>query len=482
MNGPCNMHYEHCLPKTPSVKGLRSALVFRQGRPREIWKDSGAPVEGLSSPPRPGCFFGHPHHRKVGGIAIVEGGGLHSRSDLVSSGAHRFEQRGIDGNEQNGVYAIVVSRQDKNKREGDGLSWLTYTSSTAQGAKAMATSCCTAKPIRVFRSSLIQGGNFAPLPRAKNATSYRYDGLYVARGIVNGHRRVVKPGPMEIKKEYTFYLERFLSSGESAEKSEHCNSLSARQLWEEIMSNSDKVLGKRIPATAKKPLVRKRLCRQVAKEEKVVEGSETDSNEDKRGAGGWIVENSVITLMDDSGLCEGRLVHRKMASCEDKVVLSHLKDHVGEEDKLLLLKLADNGNSNLAKYFQSKRSFRVYRCSGLNSPFAPNPTEEGSLRDDGFYGVTEAHDENGNFVDESNFDSSEEKWYWFVVERLSHAIPDVSGRQNFLSAKRLWESVRQGSPGTIKAYDDRDDADYCFCFNLMPRFSKRQKIAEVSVN
>ena len=121
MNRLCNVHYEHSVPKAKSVKGLRLALVFRQGNTREIDQDSGIPVKGLSSLHLPGRFFGHPHHRKIGKICIVEGGGLYSRKDLLQSGAHCLDMRGVDGNKDCGVCAIVVSRQDKEKGEGDGL-------------------------------------------------------------------------------------------------------------------------------------------------------------------------------------------------------------------------------------------------------------------------------------------------------------------------------------------------------------------------
>ena len=57
MNRLCNVHYEHSVPKAKSVKGLRFALVFRQGNTRKIEKDSGVPVKGLSSLLFPGRFL-----------------------------------------------------------------------------------------------------------------------------------------------------------------------------------------------------------------------------------------------------------------------------------------------------------------------------------------------------------------------------------------------------------------------------------------
>lgn len=497
MNRLCNVHYEHSVPKAKSVKGLRLALVFRQGNTRKIEQDSGVPVEGLSSLHLPGRFFGHPHHRKIGEICIVEGGGLYSRQDLLQSGAHVLDRRGVDGNKDCGVYAIVVSRQDEKKGEGDGLKWLTYTSTIAQGAKAMLTSYWTGKPIRVFRTTNLKSV-FSPPARAGGSTSYRYDGLYVAKGIVNNKGSVVKPGHLQAKNvEHTFYLERLPSRGEAMahaqEQSEfYKNGLSASRLWEEIQSMSDDLQPKqterttkekktkhtkRIPSTMRKPrvYVSKPVRRQVAVEEVGLPVPKKDSG---GGAAGWVVENNVVTLIEDSGICEGRLVANKMES-EDAMILSILNTGV---DKLLLLKLLDCGDSKLAHYFQSRRSFRLYRSSKLKSPFAPNPSEEGSIRDDGFYSVTEVRDEDGNFVDESDFNPLEDKLYWFIVERLDHASPDGFGRQNFLSAERLWESIRRdttsstgSSKHVIKAYEDRNESDRDFIFDSIPRFSKRRR-------
>lgn len=497
MNRLCNVHYEHSVPKAKSVKGLRFALVFRQGNTRKIEKDSGVPVKGLSSLLFPGRFFGHPHHRRIGKISIVEGGGLYSRSDLLQSGSHVLDMRGVDGNKDCGVFAVVVSRQDKKKGEGDGLKWLTYTSTIAQGAKALATSFRTGKPIRVFRTSKLNS-EFSPPSRAGGSSWYRYDGLYVVKGLVNNKGSVVKPGNLQAKNvEHTFYLERLPSRGEAVARAEeqsefYNNSLSASQLWEEIQSMSEDLQPKQpkrrtkkkkrkhtksIPSTMKKPRVSKPVRRQVAVEEVGLLVRKKDSG---RGAAGWIVRNDVVTLIDDPGICEGRLVANK-AESEDAMILSTLKDEVGDDDKLLLLKLADDGNSKLAHYFQSKRSFRLYRSSELNSPFAPNPSEEGSIRDDGFYSVTEVRDEDGKLV--SDFNTLEDKFYWFVVERLDHASPDGFGRQNFLSAERLWESIRRDtSRGTsdskhlsIKAYEDRDESDRSFCFGPIPSLVSAEK-------
>ena len=492
MNGLCNFFYEHCLPKTKS-KGLRSALVFRSGEAREIQRDSGAPVEGLTSPHQPGQFFGHPLFRRIGDIAVLEGGGLYSRSDLVHSGSHRLDRRGIDGNKKAGVYAIVVSRQDNERGEGDGLCWLNYTCNTGQGAAAMATSYRTRKPVRVFRSSALQSTRspYAPPSRDKNATSYRYDGLYTVNAIFDDDGKQVQAGPSEKDIEFTFYLERLPSYDESETKNEYCNSLSAARLWEEIRATSPGLEQINVmPNTIAKPSLRTRKQGSPfdQKEEKSVEGKETDSNEDETA---WIVKNNVVCLSDDQSpcTCEGQVVPWTTDIEEGSVILSKLEVHIGEEDKLLLMKLLGRGSSKLGQHFQSKRALRVhrtepyieswartyrangpcvlFRTSDLNSPFSHRHP---SIRNDGFYAVTEAYDKEGKFVDESAFNSSEDEQYWFIVERLDHATPDLFGCQNLLSARRLWELSKAPKP-----YDERDDTDRIFSFSSIPRRSKRQK-------
>ena len=481
MNGLCNVFYEHCLPQTKS-KGLRSALVFRSGEAREIQRDSGAPVEGLTSPHQPGQFFGHPLFRRIGEIAVLEGGGLYPRSDLVHSGSHRLDRRGIDGNKEAGVYAIVVSRQDNERGEGDGLCWLTYTCNTGQGAAAMATSYRTRKPVRVFRSSALQSTRspYAPPPRDKDATSYRYDGLYTVNAIFDDDGKLVQAGPSEKDIEFTFYLERLPSYDEAETKNEYCNSLSTTRLWEEIRATSPRLEKiKEMPNTIAKPRLRKRKQGSPfdQKEEKSVEGKETNSNEDQNDAVSWIVKNNVVCLSDDQSPCEGQVVPWTTDLEEDSVlILSKLEVHIGEEDKLLLMKLLGRGSSKLGQHFQSKQALRVYRTepylkswastfnangpcvfrtSDLNSPFSHRYP---SIRNDGFYAVTEAYDKKGKFVDESAFNSSEDEQYWFIIERLDHATP-AFGYQNLLSARRLWEL--SGAP---KPFDDRDDTDRIFTF------------------
>ena len=57
-------------------------------------------------------------------------------------------------------------------REEDGLSWFMYTSSRKQGGGALCFSYRCKSPVRVFRSSDLDG-SFAPPLRDFNLTSYR---------------------------------------------------------------------------------------------------------------------------------------------------------------------------------------------------------------------------------------------------------------------------------------------------------------------
>ena len=54
--------------------------------------------------------------------------------------SYRNDRRGIFGNATVGADSIVVSRQSSAMREGDGLSWLYYTTTSRQGGGALQTS------------------------------------------------------------------------------------------------------------------------------------------------------------------------------------------------------------------------------------------------------------------------------------------------------------------------------------------------------
>jgi len=114
-------------------------------------------------------LFGHPN-------SVDEGRKLYSRRYLYSVSAHRADQRGINGNIKYGADSLVVSRQNPQLREEDGLQWLRYTSSRRQGAGALCLSYTRRQPVRVFRSSNLTSC-YAPPEFDGGRTSYRYDGL-----------------------------------------------------------------------------------------------------------------------------------------------------------------------------------------------------------------------------------------------------------------------------------------------------------------
>lgn len=84
---------------------------------------------------------------------------------------------GVSGNQRVGCDAIVVSRQAPALRERDEFEWLMYTASINQRALALFKSWQTQSVVRVFRSSKLKNP-FAPVAKAKNCCSFRYDGVY----------------------------------------------------------------------------------------------------------------------------------------------------------------------------------------------------------------------------------------------------------------------------------------------------------------
>lgn len=116
------------------------------------------------------------------------------------------------GNRKDGSDSIVVSRQDFDVREEDGLSWLRYTSSRRQGGGALCMSFRTKKPVRVFRSSNLKFSSYRPATFEGGRTSYRYDGLYVVTHVWDseGYKtdRDIPGGSCRFGVQFTFHLER----------------------------------------------------------------------------------------------------------------------------------------------------------------------------------------------------------------------------------------------------------------------------------
>ena len=221
MNGFMQENYEHSLPKKPKNMDHRFVLIFRHGDTGFVPQDSGISVlkndgnESISGeewnvvsaitklrPKTESVVFGHPK-------SSVSVGECYSRRFLWAGFAHRADQRGISGNIKDGADSIVVSRQDFNVREEDGLSWLRYTSSRRQGGGALCVSFRTKKPVRVFRSSNLKG-SYRPVSFEGDRTSYRYDGLYVVTRVWSDEGNLTD-GDIPAGKggvQFTFHLER----------------------------------------------------------------------------------------------------------------------------------------------------------------------------------------------------------------------------------------------------------------------------------
>jgi alkylated DNA repair dioxygenase AlkB len=216
MNGIMQRGYEHSLPKRVKDNSHRFVLIFRHGRVGFVPQDSGEKVlinddEDVCSainklrPKVDTILFGHP--------SLIQEGDTHPRRHLWTSYAHRADQRGINGNIRDGSDSIVVSRQSFALREEDGLSWLRYTSSRRQGGGALCVSYKTKKPVRVFRSSRLEGP-YRPPAFDEDRTSYRYDGLYVVTRVWNS-QGVRCEDDIPGSGAFTFHLER-LSQPENA--------------------------------------------------------------------------------------------------------------------------------------------------------------------------------------------------------------------------------------------------------------------------
>jgi alkylated DNA repair dioxygenase AlkB len=209
MNGLMQSGYEHSLPKRVKDNSHRFVLIFRHGRVGFVPQDSGEKVlinedEDVCSainklrPKVDTILFGHP--------SLIQEGDSYPRRHLWTSYAHRADQRGINGNIRDGSDSIVVSRQSFALREEDGLSWLRYTSSRRQGGGALCVSYRTKKPVRVFRSSRLEGP-YRPPAFDEDRTSYRYDGLYVVTRVWDSVGSISEDD-IPTSGAFTFHLER----------------------------------------------------------------------------------------------------------------------------------------------------------------------------------------------------------------------------------------------------------------------------------
>lgn len=234
MSKEMQTHYVHWVPADKDKKsvgedhknGQRLVAVFRSGEQINYEKDSGEPCIDLS--PRPDRKY-HMGRDLVG----LEDGKFYGRRELMNIGAHRCLQRGVSGSMEKGCDAIVVSEKGNNKYSH--FTSLKYVANTQQGAYGLMTSACCKYPIRVFRSTDMQGiENTLPADiLSKGVKKYRYDGLFkiyrVQREEDDGSLVDVAIFPHKPPKNipmanYVFHLGRIMV-GESAKS----NVLSAKQ-------------------------------------------------------------------------------------------------------------------------------------------------------------------------------------------------------------------------------------------------------------
>jgi hypothetical protein len=164
------------------------------------------------------------------------------------------DQRGVNGNIIDGCDSVVVSRQSRDFREDDGLSWIQYTSSRMQGGGALCKSFLSGHQIRVFRSSNLDSP-FAPPPRDQGRTSYRYDGLYKISKMWDNNGDLTTETVKSGGDMYTFLLQRSHSHDEKARspsmEMNQVNDYSVQDLWDEIQRS--KAIQNVDPLPLKKP-------------------------------------------------------------------------------------------------------------------------------------------------------------------------------------------------------------------------------------
>lgn len=308
MDGVMQDGYEHCLPKVKKVQGLRSALIFRQGRVAAV-HDTGNRVadiaEGhvLAPPAAPPTIIGHPPLS----ANIIEGDDSYSRAELFLTRVHRCDRRGVCGNIENGAESIVVSRQDGSLREEDGLQWIKYTSSRRQGGGGFATSYRKKQPIRVFRSSSLNN-KYAPPPRPLGNTSYRYDGLYRVLSMWNEKGNRVEEGPAPNGTQYTFLLRRLPKVAEG--KGVVGNNLSTDELWRKICERKGETVRPFVPIQPTTHLDELPLL--------------PPANRHRKAAGEKIDEGKGVTPSDDTAPFHD--VAAQVSPKEEKVALASDKE------------------------------------------------------------------------------------------------------------------------------------------------------------
>ena len=162
-----------------------------------------------NSPELQGVRYGHPAFSKL----IWEGEVIKPRSLLISSGCLIAKQGGVSGNKNCGCDAIVCSGASSYNSDVEYpwpalndmdahelMNTLHYSAFANKGALAILYSFERGLPIRVFRSSKLDGILSCPEASGHSGSqSYRYDGLYV----VHQAKACWKNKEKESKSKYT---------------------------------------------------------------------------------------------------------------------------------------------------------------------------------------------------------------------------------------------------------------------------------------
>lgn len=117
MNADMQQHYVHKVPKLSKKEinphDMRIVLVFRDGKSVQT-SDSGAGALLESRMNRPDSV-------QFGPIPGIEEGVSYSRTDLISTFAHRAGIRAVNGSVHRGCDSIVLSRNSRMDGEADGM-------------------------------------------------------------------------------------------------------------------------------------------------------------------------------------------------------------------------------------------------------------------------------------------------------------------------------------------------------------------------
>jgi len=162
--------YVHSVLKECSVTSKRLILVLRHSDIFAVSEDSGCRIGKLESKTAKPYIFGVLPDR-------LQEGKLYGRQELHRIGAHSSMFKGVSGKADVGANAIIVKYVNEAQGEVDDLVNITYFADSRLGGRAMFTSYCQQRPLRVFRAS---GGNsqYCPQKEGSCEAAYRYDGIY----------------------------------------------------------------------------------------------------------------------------------------------------------------------------------------------------------------------------------------------------------------------------------------------------------------